>query len=66
MGVNRINLALYRIWEMLLPCYDSVSDIILNLLMKLLSSDPAPFHACVYKVFEDANWEVRSVLLYFV
>ncbi|KAI8060907.1 hypothetical protein BC940DRAFT_327925 [Gongronella butleri] len=27
--------------------------------MKLLQMDAMPFHACVYKVMNDANWEIR-------
>ncbi|KAI7849649.1 hypothetical protein BDC45DRAFT_546878 [Circinella umbellata] len=27
--------------------------------MKLMSSDVRPFHACVFKIFEDSNWEIR-------
>lgn len=50
---------LYRIWETLPSCYDHMSDINLNLLMKVMSSDPVHFHACVLEVFEHSNWEVR-------
>lgn len=27
--------------------------------MKLISVDPKPFHACVFKIMEDDNWEIR-------
>ncbi|KAI9498426.1 hypothetical protein BDB00DRAFT_754914 [Zychaea mexicana] len=27
--------------------------------MKLMSTDVRHFHACVYKIFEDSNWEIR-------
>lgn len=47
------------IWELLTPAYDSISHINLALLMKLISIDVRYFQACVYKIFEDANWEVR-------
>ncbi|KAI9029113.1 hypothetical protein CLU79DRAFT_736311 [Phycomyces nitens] len=47
------------IWELLPPNHDHISDINLNLLMKLLSIDVRYFQACVYEIFEDSNWEVR-------
>ncbi|KAI9311467.1 hypothetical protein BX666DRAFT_929792 [Dichotomocladium elegans] len=47
------------IWEMLPPSHDHMSDINLSLLMRLMNSDPCQFQACVYEVFENANWEVR-------
>ncbi|CEP16409.1 hypothetical protein [Parasitella parasitica] len=47
------------IWELLTPTYDHLSDINLGLLMKLISVDVRYFQACVFKIFEDANWEVR-------
>ncbi|KAI8366708.1 uncharacterized protein BYT42DRAFT_540161 [Radiomyces spectabilis] len=47
------------LWELLVPAYDSLSDITLNLLMKLINIDVQYFHACVYQIFEDSNWEVR-------
>ncbi|KAI9262296.1 hypothetical protein BDA99DRAFT_438784 [Phascolomyces articulosus] len=27
--------------------------------MKLMTADVRPFHACVFKIFEDSNWEIR-------
>lgn len=51
----------YRIWELLTPAYDYLSNTNLNLLMKLISIDVRYFQACVFKVFEDTNWEVRYV-----
>ncbi|KAL7315393.1 hypothetical protein PS15m_004620 [Mucor circinelloides] len=47
------------IWELLTPTHDHLSDINLGLLMKLISVDVRYFQACVFKIFEDANWEVR-------
>ncbi|KAK4518369.1 uncharacterized protein ATC70_001722 [Mucor velutinosus] len=47
------------IWELLTPTHDYLSDINLGLLMKLISVDVRYFQACVFKIFEDANWEVR-------
>lgn len=44
---------------MLPPSYDAMSDITLNLLMKLMNVDPKYFHACVYQVFDNKDWEVR-------
>ncbi|KAI7905964.1 uncharacterized protein BX663DRAFT_247120 [Cokeromyces recurvatus] len=48
------------IWELLTPTYDYLSSINLGLLMKIISIDVRYFHACVFKIFEDANWEVRA------
>jgi hypothetical protein len=48
-----------RIWELLTPAYDYFSNINLTLLMKLISLDVRYFQACVFKIFEDANWEIR-------
>lgn len=50
---------IYSIWEFLTPTYDAMSSINLNLLMKLISIDVRYFQACVFKIFEDPNWEVR-------
>ncbi|CAO3591912.1 unnamed protein product [Absidia cylindrospora] len=47
------------IWELLPPSHDDISDINLNLLMKLMNTDAMTFHACVYKVMQDTNWEIR-------
>ncbi|KAL9542636.1 hypothetical protein MBANPS3_008515 [Mucor bainieri] len=47
------------IWELLTPAHDHLSDINLGLLMTLISVDVRYFQACVFKIFEDANWEVR-------
>lgn len=47
------------VWELLSPTYDYLSSINLTLLMKLISVDVRYFQAVVFKVFEDANWEVR-------
>ncbi|CAO3615313.1 unnamed protein product [Cunninghamella echinulata] len=47
------------IWELLSPLHDDVNEINLNLLMKLISVDPKPFHTCVFKIMEDDNWEIR-------
>lgn len=41
------------------PLYDDVNDINLNLLMKLININAKPFHACVFKIMEDENWEIR-------
>jgi hypothetical protein len=49
----------YSIWELLTPTHDAISSINLNLLMNLISVDVRYFQACVFKIFEDANWEVR-------
>jgi hypothetical protein len=48
-----------RIWELLPPSHDGISDINLNLLMKLMNTNATTFHSCVYKVMEDPSWEIR-------
>lgn len=53
----------FSIWELLTPAYDYFSNINLTLLMKLISIDVRYFQACVFKIFEDANWEVRYILM---
>ncbi|KAG0186217.1 hypothetical protein DFQ28_008166 [Apophysomyces sp. BC1034] len=47
------------IWELLSPCHDYLSDINLNLLMKLISSDVTYFQSYVSEIFGNNNWQVR-------
>ncbi|RUP45188.1 hypothetical protein BC936DRAFT_148508, partial [Jimgerdemannia flammicorona] len=47
------------VWKVLTPTYDYLSEIATQLVMRLVSADVRHLHACVHKVFENPNWEVR-------
>ncbi|RIB13957.1 hypothetical protein C2G38_2097116 [Gigaspora rosea] len=47
------------VWEALAPVYDGSSDVTLQLLIRIVWTDPRFFLTSVSKVFEHPNWEVR-------
>ena len=57
--IKLINFTSYSVWKELSPLYDTLSDITLPLLMRIIWTDSRFFLASVSKVFEHHSWEVR-------
>ncbi|KAL1919528.1 uncharacterized protein VTP21DRAFT_2221 [Calcarisporiella thermophila] len=47
------------VWQMITPAEDANAEYTVPLLMTLVRIDPRYLDACVHKVFENPNWEIR-------
>ncbi|CAG8570339.1 6834_t:CDS:10 [Dentiscutata erythropus] len=57
--ISSIPMLLPSVWEALAPIYDGSSDVTLQLLIRIVWTDPRLFLTSVSEVFEHPNWEVR-------